>query len=122
MHDKYKVSFSYGSNILASVKVGSRQTDRGQQQYAPIIRSGGIRKEDILLIFKTKVHLPTENYKKESENTKSHKNSIAQRLQTNLRRSFESITVAQLKWVAGLWSQSSQSLQRPCCAIKEQKL
>ena len=48
MHAKYEVSISYGSKLIAKVKV-DRQTDRqtnkqtGQKKYAPIIRSGGIK-------------------------------------------------------------------------------
>ena len=53
MRAKYKVSISYGSKVIAKVKVDNRHTDRqtnrqtekqtGQKQYAPIIRSGGIK-------------------------------------------------------------------------------
>ena len=45
MHAKYEVPISYGSKVMAKVKVDNRQTDRqtGQKQYAPIIRSGGIK-------------------------------------------------------------------------------
>ena len=37
MHAKYEVSISYGSKVIAKVKVDNRQTDRqtGQKQYAP---------------------------------------------------------------------------------------
>ena len=45
MHVKYKVSISYGSKVIAKVKVDNRQTDKqtdrqtdkqtGQKQYAP---------------------------------------------------------------------------------------
>ena len=49
MHAKYEVSISYGSNVIAKVKVDNRQTtdiqtnkQTGQKQYAPIIRSGDI--------------------------------------------------------------------------------
>ena len=62
MHAKYEDSISYGSKVIAKVKVDNRQTDRqtdrqtnkqtdkqtdrqrGQKQYAPIIRSGGIKR------------------------------------------------------------------------------
>ena len=66
MHAKYEVSISYGSNVIAKVKVDNRQTSRQtkrqtdkqtdrtkticpdhsirrHKQYAPIIRSGGIK-------------------------------------------------------------------------------
>ena len=49
MHAKYEVPISYGSKVMAKVKVDNKQTDRqtdrqtGQKQYAPIIRSGGIK-------------------------------------------------------------------------------
>ena len=41
MHAKYEVSISYGSKVIAKVKVDNRQTNRqtdkqtGQKQYAP---------------------------------------------------------------------------------------
>ena len=41
MHAKYEVSISYGSKVIANVKVDNRQTNRqtdrqtGQKQYAP---------------------------------------------------------------------------------------
>ena len=41
MHAKYEVSISYGSKVIAKVKVDNRQTDKqtdrqtGQKQYAP---------------------------------------------------------------------------------------
>ena len=49
MHAKYEVSISYGSKVMAKVKVDNRQTDRqtnrqtGQKQYAPIMRSKCIK-------------------------------------------------------------------------------
>ena len=49
MYAKYEVSISYGSKVIAKVKVDNRQTDKhtdkqtGQKQYAPdhSIRGGG---------------------------------------------------------------------------------
>ena len=37
MHAKYEVSISYGSKVIAKVKVDNRQTDKQtiQKQYAP---------------------------------------------------------------------------------------
>ena len=37
MHSKYEVSISYGSKVIANVKVDNRQTNKqtGQKQYAP---------------------------------------------------------------------------------------
>ena len=49
MHAKYEVSTSNGSKIIAKVKVNNRQTDKqtGQKQYAPIIRSVGLKRADL---------------------------------------------------------------------------
>ena len=50
MNAKYEVSIFYGSKVIAKVKGDNRQTDKqtdkqtGQKQYAPIIRTGGIKK------------------------------------------------------------------------------
>ena len=47
MHAKYEVSISHSSKIIAKVKVDTdRQT--GQKQYAPIIRSGGIKIQQLI--------------------------------------------------------------------------
>ena len=56
MHAKYEVSISYGSKVIAKVKVDNRQKDRqtdrqidkqtnrqDKNNMPPIIRSGGIR-------------------------------------------------------------------------------
>ena len=45
-HAKYEVSISNSSKVIAKVKVDNRQTNKqtGQKQYAPIIRSGGIKR------------------------------------------------------------------------------
>ena len=44
MHAKYEVSISYGSKVIAKVKVDNRQTDRqDKNNMPPIIRSGGIK-------------------------------------------------------------------------------
>ena len=48
MHAKYEASISYGSKVIANVKVGNRQTnkqtDRQEKNNMPsIIRSGGIK-------------------------------------------------------------------------------
>ena len=48
MHAKYEVSISYGSKVIAKVKVDNRQTNQQinrQDKYnmPPIIRSGGIK-------------------------------------------------------------------------------
>ena len=48
MNAKYKVSISYGSKVIAKVKVDNRQTDRqtdkqDKNNMPPIIRSGGIK-------------------------------------------------------------------------------
>ena len=56
MHAKYEVSISYGSKVIAKVKVDIRQTNKatnrqtGQKQYAPIMRSGGIKNRKIKMI------------------------------------------------------------------------
>ena len=57
MHAKYEVSISYGSKVIAKVKVDNRQTDKqtnrqtdrqtdrkDKNNMPPIIRSGGIKK------------------------------------------------------------------------------
>ena len=49
MHAKYEVSISYGSKVIAKVKVDNRQTNRqtdrqDKNNMPPIIRSGGIKK------------------------------------------------------------------------------
>ena len=52
MHAKYEVSISYGSKVIAKVKVDNRQTDKqtdkqtdreDKNNMPPIIRSGGIK-------------------------------------------------------------------------------
>ena len=48
MHPKYEVSISYGSKVIAKVKVDHRQTDKetdrqDKNNMPPIIRSGGIK-------------------------------------------------------------------------------
>ena len=45
MYAKYEVFISYGSDVIANVKVDNRQTDKhtGQKQYAPIIPSRGLK-------------------------------------------------------------------------------
>ena len=52
MHAKYEVSISYGSKVIAKVKVDNRQTNRqtdkqtdrqDKNNMPPIIRSGGIK-------------------------------------------------------------------------------
>ena len=52
MHAKYEVSISYGSKVIAKVKVDNRQTDKQTDKQTdrtkknnmpPIIRSGGIK-------------------------------------------------------------------------------
>ena len=48
MHAKYEVSISYGSIVIAKVKVDNRQTDKqtdreDKNNMPPIIRSGGIK-------------------------------------------------------------------------------
>ena len=46
MHAKYEVSISYGSKVIAKVKVDNRQTNRqDKNNMPPIIRSGGIKSE-----------------------------------------------------------------------------
>ena len=55
MHAKYEVSISYGSKVIAKVKVDNRQTNRqterqtdkqtGQKQYAPDHSIRGHKKE-----------------------------------------------------------------------------
>ena len=49
MHAKYEVSISYGSKVIAKVKVDNRQTNKqtdrqDKNNMPPIIRSGGIKK------------------------------------------------------------------------------
>ena len=52
MHSKYEVSISYGSKVIAKVKLDNRQTDRqtnnqtGQKQYAPDHSIRGHKKHD----------------------------------------------------------------------------
>ena len=48
MHAKYEVSISYGSKVIAKVKVDNRQT--GQKQYAPDHLIQG-HKKDLKWIF-----------------------------------------------------------------------
>ena len=48
MHAKYEVSISYGSKVIAKVKVDNRQIDKqtdrqDKNNMPPIIRSGGIK-------------------------------------------------------------------------------
>ena len=48
MHAKYEVSISYGSKVIAKVKVDNRQTNKQTNRHdknnmTPIIRSGGIK-------------------------------------------------------------------------------
>ena len=51
MHAKYEVSISYGSKVIAKVKVDNRQTDRqDKNNMPPIIRSGGIIKVTVKVI------------------------------------------------------------------------
>ena len=57
MHTKYEVSISYGSKVIAKVKVDNRQKDKNTDMYIvqfdgvclkqlpPIIQSGGIKME-----------------------------------------------------------------------------
>ena len=55
MHAKYEVSISYGSKVIAKVKVDNRQTDKqtdrrtGQKQYAPDHSIRGHKNVGILL-------------------------------------------------------------------------
>ena len=54
MHAKYEVSISYGSKVIAKVKVDNRhwQTDRqDKNNMSPIIQSGGIK------IAKSPIHI-----------------------------------------------------------------
>ena len=55
MHTKYEVSISYGSKVIAKVKVDNRQTNKqteiqkknqtGRNNIPPIIRSRGIKRD-----------------------------------------------------------------------------
>ena len=53
MYAKYEVSISYGSKVIAKVKVDNRQTDRQDKNNMPpiirppIIRFGGIKIEGV---------------------------------------------------------------------------
>ena len=57
MHAKYEVSISYGSKVIANVKVDNRQTDRqtnketGQKQYAPDHSIRGHKKNVVIIKF-----------------------------------------------------------------------
>ena len=46
MHAKYEVSISYGSKVIANVKVDNR---RDKNNMPPIIRSWGIKRKDRVL-------------------------------------------------------------------------
>ena len=57
MHAKYKVSVSYGSKVIAKIKVNNRQTNKhtkrqDKNNMPPIIQSGGIKR---MLLFSLKV-------------------------------------------------------------------
>ena len=48
MHAKYEVSISYGSKVIAKVKIDNRQTNKqtnrqDKNNMPPIVRSGGIK-------------------------------------------------------------------------------
>ena len=63
MHAKYEVPISYGSKVIAKVKVDNRQTDRqtnrqDKNNMPPIIRSGGIKKFANKISFTAGLELP----------------------------------------------------------------
>ena len=76
------------------------------------------KKEEIWLSPMTKAPTPAKISKGQSDNTqkrkKRHKNSITQRLRTDLGRSIGVTTATQLVWLTGLQTQPSHFPQQPC--------
>ena len=59
MHAKYEVSISYGSKVIAKVKVDNRQIDKqtdkqtdrqDKNNMPPIIQSGGIKSTEMFVL------------------------------------------------------------------------
>ena len=69
MHAKYEVSISYGSKVIAKVKVDNRQTNRqadkqtdkqDKNNMPPIIRSGGIKMNFLFKVYNVSLGLKGE--------------------------------------------------------------
>ena len=76
----------------------------------PVMR----KKEDVWLSTMTKTPIPTKMSKNKWQHKNATKNSITQRLQTDLGRLVWVTRTAQLVWLTGLRTQPSQSPQQPC--------